>query len=207
MRLGTGTPPPCGVRFPHFGLFSEEGHSLRNQEGTRAHESSPYHQQSSCQNNYCCPRIEGEEPRAVPLEPKPFFPFPFPSLPPHPSLLDEAERCARAHPGWPGKGLQCWPWLLTGRRRSHTEQNIPLQASSAHADIACKTRLAWGCRTGSQRPTEAAHHVDTPPAPKHEALGALSPPASPTEMSREVSSLSHDRIPLKTAENTYADGN
>lgn len=42
--LGTGTPPTCGIRFPRLGWLSERGRSLRNREGTRAHESSPRRQ-------------------------------------------------------------------------------------------------------------------------------------------------------------------
>lgn len=80
-RWGTGTPPTCGIRFPGLSWLSERGRSLRKREGTRAHESRPRRQQSRCQN-YCCPRIEGEEPHAIPQDPKPFFPFPFPSLSP-----------------------------------------------------------------------------------------------------------------------------
>lgn len=57
-----------------------------------------------------------------------------------------------------------------------------------------------GLQDGLQGPAEA-------PLQRLQTLSALPPPSSPAEISRVVSSLSHDWIPLKTAENTCADGN
>lgn len=130
------------------------------------------------------------------------FPTPL-SQPLDQSFLAKAECCARAHPGWPGKGLHRW-LVAPLRGRSPAGQNICLQASNAPADIACKPgqprAAGWACRDPQkQRCTWTPGHGATRPSVPSLLLQALP--------KRGVSSLSHDQIPLKTAENTNADGN
>ena len=163
---GTGTPPPCGIRFPRLGSLSERGRSLRNQEGGHTHESSPRRQRSSCQN-YCCPRIEGEEPRAVPQEPKPFFLFPFPSLRPRACPFGPRQSVVQGltHANWEGFAPLLWLLLQAGEEVLQSRISVCKQvmlllilpAKPGHPGAA-----AWACRDPQkQRCTWTPHRRAT----------------------------------------------
>lgn len=119
------------------------------------------------------------------------------------------------HPSWPraspAQGLS--PMARSAAPVTHTGTEGILQRRRC----VCKRHMLltspakpWHHRFRSLRsssPTRAAGPAGAP-LQHCKTLSALPPPpSSPAEISRAVSPLSHDWIPLKTAENTPADGN